>query len=355
MFVRHLVEHVVHGKRGHQERALRFHQRERFGGGKRAVLDGIHARAHRGFNGARRVGMCRHLHTEHVRGVHRGLHLVFRHQLRMRVVAGGSNATRRHQLDDAGATTLVLAHAKARLFGRIHAAIFPARMAQGRVQSGVRVSVAGRRAQRFQRKPQPRARNLPRLDGVAHRHRFVAAAQVPHGGEALLQHLAREQRCVEGTVESRVCHPVFRGIRAARQLRTQVHVHVDEARQHGAAGEVDDRGARRLHEAFADGGNAVVVDDHRHVLARRSREAVVEEARVDDHVRGGGGERQESEREAGGKTRKQAHVQATGEARGDASTLVEGPRSEGTSRGIHARTIPRETSKRGTTRCSIST
>ena len=128
VFVRHLVEHVVHRKRGHQERALRFHQSEGFGGGKRAVLDGIHARTHRGFNGARRVGMCRHLHTEHVRGVHRALHLVFRHQLRMRVVAGGSNATGRHEFDDASATTLVLAHAKAGLDGRVHAAIFPARM-----------------------------------------------------------------------------------------------------------------------------------------------------------------------------------------------------------------------------------
>jgi hypothetical protein len=110
------VEDVVDRQRGHEVRTVFLHQRKCLGGGERAVLHGVHARAHRMLDGAGRVDVCGHLESQGVRRLDRDAHFLVGHELLARIVTGRCDPARRHELDDVRAARLVLPYAQARLF-----------------------------------------------------------------------------------------------------------------------------------------------------------------------------------------------------------------------------------------------
>ena len=67
--------------------------------------------------------------------------------------------------------------------------------------------------------------------------------------------------CFEGPIERRMSHPVFSGVRAAREFCRYVYVAVDETRQHGCLREVDDVGARGCGESCIDAHDLLVAHE----------------------------------------------------------------------------------------------
>ena len=117
-------------------------------------------------------------------------------------------------------------------------------------------------------------------------------ADVAHGGEACFQrapgvdhrrHRGRERRGLEGP-------DVLEVVRA----RLEVHVAVDQARQHRRVGKIDDARPRR--DGDVRRGNAVVLDLQRDVLFVRFGETVEEPSRLHvDHARRGGEQQREQD------------------------------------------------------------
>jgi hypothetical protein len=106
-----------------------------------------------------------------------------------------------------------------------------------------------------------RTRQLAVVDGVAQGDVAEAAgADVAHGGEAGFQRHPGRMRAVHGGAD--VGH-AQRLVAVLVRVAGQVGVGVDQARQHGGAGQVDDLGAGRHADAGggADRGDALAADE----------------------------------------------------------------------------------------------
>ena len=217
MIARRRVEDVVDGEGGNEVRALRLHQGKRLSGCEGAVFDRVDTGAYRVFDCFLGIDVCGHFHAERVRGLHCGAHFVVGHELLARVIARRCDAARRHHLDQVGAASPMFTDPDARLFGRVNQTSLPAGMRECGIEAVLRIAVPARGAQRLQRDPETRSWNLAVVDGVSHRDRFAAAADVARARETLLQHLAYEHGGIECPIRIGVRHPVFGGVGAARQ------------------------------------------------------------------------------------------------------------------------------------------
>src|SRR5262249_8041444 len=152
------------------------------------------------------------------------------------------------------------------------------------IQAGARIAVTCGRAERLQRDHQAGSRNLALVDGIANSHRLISAAHITSAGEALLQHLADKYLSIERPVDVRVSYPILRTVGTVREHCGDMHMAVDEARQDGRVGQIDDLHTRGRLEAVFYRNDPVIVDRDRYLLPRRSRDPVDQGTRMDDHV-----------------------------------------------------------------------
>jgi hypothetical protein len=83
----------------------------------------------------------------------------------------------------------------------------------------LRIGVSAGRAERLERQPKPRPRDLAVIDGVANRNRLIAAARIARARETLLQHLAHEYGRSERAVDIRMRQQILGRVRATGKLR----------------------------------------------------------------------------------------------------------------------------------------
>ncbi len=224
-------------------------------------------------------------HAQCVRGLDHDAHFLVGHQLLARIVAGRGDAARRHHLDQVRAAAFVLAHAHARLVGRID----DDRSASLRARASDRARCADRYARRSARavraKPTGAARQcVP----AAIASRTATVSSPPPTSRALVKPCCSICRVYKAASNARsisvVREPVLRRIRAARQLRGYVYMTIDETGQYGRLRQIDHARVGRRLEAVFDRDDPVVVDHDRHFMARRLRDAVDQGAGVNHEI-----------------------------------------------------------------------
>ena len=218
-----------------------------------------------------------------------GFDLVVFHELAIGVVADGQHAARRHDLDQVDAFLAQPAHDAARIRRTVDDVVRHVGPGERRIEAVAAVIVAPSGAERRSCHPQARAfddagsdRLLERDDG-AQRCPHVARA-----GEARQQRAPRIGRRPHGGIELRPRRPFRNGI-AAVGLARQMHMAVDQTRQHRLMREIDDGGAGRRREARLDRNDAVVMDEDRNIGLDRLVDAVDEPPGMDDDIAREGG------------------------------------------------------------------
>jgi len=105
----------------------------------------------------------------------------------------------------------------------------PSRDVRARVEAAARVGMTGRRTERLERRPRAGVPGSFRSRWHCGPRPFIAAADIAGARESLPEHFAQVDRRIEGAIDRRMREPVFRRVAAARQLRRDVHVTIDEA------------------------------------------------------------------------------------------------------------------------------
>nr|GEU28320.1 hypothetical protein [Tanacetum cinerariifolium] len=285
---------VGHQQRGHEIRAVLFHELEAVGLAEGHVLDRIGAQAAGLLDGVLAVRMRGHLHAQRMRGGHHGAHFGVGHGRAFRIVVDAQHAAAGHDLDQVGAFAVQAAHGFDRLVGAIDDGFVPVRVIEFRVEPVALVAMAAGRTQHIARDVQTRPGNEALGDGFFQAHDHLGrGAQVAHGRKAEVEQHAGVAHGAEGQVGGRRRKPPGQAVGLGTDHAVRhVHVGVDQAGQHGGAGQVHHLGAGRRDEAALHGGNAVVGDQDRHAVGNLARDGVDQMTGVDHHVPGHGGRAQ---------------------------------------------------------------
>ena len=168
------------------------------------------------------------------------------------------------------------------------------------------IAMAARRAERRTRHPHARAGNGTVGDSVLFRHNQIGVgADIAYRGETGLQCGAGVSRHLEGLSDIRLGHQLADGI-AAVELAGEMDMGVDQAGQHGGAGQVNDIGALRCGEAGRHRHDTVIMDQDGDLVARGRPCAINKSTGMDGSV-GKGRWRKRGKRSRGEK--KIAHTQ----------------------------------------------
>ena len=250
-----------------------------------AVLDRVDAVRQRRIDAARAVGMRRDPPAQHVRGLDDGAQLVGGELLVDPGADVGEHPAGRRELDRVGALRHLQPHRPPAAVDAVADADVGLHAGADILAKAVGLAVpAGRRQDRADRQD-ARAGDLALGHRLAQRvdDLRLAGAQVAHGGEAGFQRQPGPMRAVEPDLGIGIldeAQPL-----AGAELHGQVYVAVDQARQHEAVLQVDQRRARRrIDEAGRHRGDPAIGDAD--ALLRRRRLAGLGEqpARMDDDL-----------------------------------------------------------------------
>ncbi len=240
--------------------------------GVRSVLDRIDACFERRLDAVLPVRMRGDLAAEHVRGVDDRLHLVREHLLIQPAGDIAVHAAGGRELDHIRALRDLLAHCAAAFVGAV--AVVGRTLAHdlGNVAIGVvrAVAVAARDRDGAARRDDRGAGNRARENRVAQRRDAANfGTEVAHGREACFQRAAGIADADEQVVLD-VAIVLLQPRTHLVVVIEDVHVHVDQARQHELLAQVDEsRAGFRCHQAVANRFDPTVAHDDRRRTARR--------------------------------------------------------------------------------------
>ncbi len=258
---------------------------------QRAVLDRIGAGLQRQVDAV--AAMCMHGNflAVQMRGLDDRARLVGEHLLAEPGADATVDATGSCELDDIDAARNLVAHRATAVVGAVAHRRIRHRRPQFLTIAEAPVHVPGTGRDRATGVEDARAGYLACGNGVAQRQdHAIAVTEIAHGGEAGRQRLARVDRSLVRDVGDTV-GDVRQLAFYAGLVRSQVHMAVDQSRQHEARALVDDRGVSR--DAFEGAGiqitianrfDAVVADQQRRLLARRTAGIVEQRSCVDQRV-----------------------------------------------------------------------
>ena len=222
----------------HQIGPLASEQPDRFVVQIGAVLDRVAARAQEGIDPVDPVGVRGHLASHPVRGADDGRQFLVRELLSQPRRRVRQHATGRRDLDDVGPRTDLQAY-------RPHAVLDARADALAGEQMhdvfaiAVDVAVTTVDRNRLARGDDPRSRHVAAPHRVAQAEDgLVRGTEIGHGREAGHEGAAREPRTGEGLVDIRLGDVLQTAVRVL--LAGQVHMAVDQARQHERRPQIDD-------------------------------------------------------------------------------------------------------------------
>ena len=136
-----------------------------------------------------------------MRGIDGGAHFVIRHELLTGIITGGGNAARGHDLDYVCAAATMLANAQTRLARGVHPSVVPARVVEGGIHSAAGIAVAGGGSERLEGSQNARSVDMTGRDRMLDGDRIIAATQIAHRRETLLQHGAGERGAFKSAID----------------------------------------------------------------------------------------------------------------------------------------------------------
>ena len=221
-----------------------------------------------------------------VRLVDDGLHLLEAHLLLAGLGIPREHAAGGADLDHPRAVLAQLAHALAALLGAVGVVLAALRHRRREVGA---VAVAAGGAEGVGGRQDARPRHLALVDGLAKTDVVPRiGAEVADGGEPGLERLRRCWYRQHRPVAVVVLQPV---VAAVRWVAVDVHVHVDQARQHGHVAEVEAGGIGGcvdLPAAGGDGGDAAVSDEQLGVVLDAAAACLEQAVGADDRGTGEG-------------------------------------------------------------------
>ena len=282
-----LIDALAHQHGRHQIGAILLEDLVAAGVGIGAMLDRIDTQRNRMVDRLLAMGMGSDLHAQAMGGIDHRLDLLVGHQLMLGIVADRHDPARGHDLDEVGALALQPAHGDAGGFRAVDHIVADVRnVGKFDAQAVDRVAMAAGRAERRARHPQARAGDDGAVDRFLERDDYLRiGAAVADRGEAGEQRVAHEagrfDRILIGAARHRIADRVARVPAGGDMV-----MGVDQARQHGLGRQVDHLRAGRRDEARLDRGDAIVMDQDRHFLARGSAGAVDHPSGMDHDILG---------------------------------------------------------------------